>query len=429
MAPTKGELEENLQAATGTNEVAEDMSPLDDEVSLNELQEFEGWEMFVGSLRRWGVVANPEEELPPELEFTPEELEAGRRSAERAAFSELFRSAVVPYDGQSLGRWLRAVRIKQGLSPAEVGRLFGLSEAEWLDIELKYDEASRAAPALISDILEVFGAPVARATSPMLIFICHGAGATSAAAMRQLWRREVSKPLRPYLCEYRSALLRHIGRLWDIPSLGRPAGIPTMLSPIEHHELVLDSLQGQFFTPFVETGKAALESWVSLLGRELRQQQGDSRDDGTPKFLRSDVLSDQADPELEVLLNWRADCERFEAFKTWLEAVQAKAPLAPPDETYLSLTPSSAGAFSDDFFQKRARGTATLKDEPLLEASECQHGIFDGGVYPKSDNETKSDDERSTARGDPQKMLRTLVSAMTEIFEQQEATVRGKKIV
>jgi DNA-binding XRE family transcriptional regulator len=75
------------------------------------------------------------QELPPELRFTPEELAQGRRKAQREAVAVLLRSTKAPHEGDRLGDWLRAVRIEQGLTAAEIADLLGLSERALLDLE------------------------------------------------------------------------------------------------------------------------------------------------------------------------------------------------------------------------------------------------------------------------------------------------------
>jgi DNA-binding XRE family transcriptional regulator len=76
-----------------------------------------------------------EQELPSELRFTPEELAQGRLKAQREAVAVLLRSTKVPCEGGRLGDWLRAVRLEQGLTVAEVADLLGLSERALLDLE------------------------------------------------------------------------------------------------------------------------------------------------------------------------------------------------------------------------------------------------------------------------------------------------------
>lgn len=107
-----------------------------------------------------GGEAEEDQELPPELWFTPEELSQGRREAQREAIAVLWKNTAVPHEGFRLGDWLRAVRLEQGLTVTEVATLLGLSERTLLDLEEGQESLKPFSQEAFSTIAEMIGLPV-----------------------------------------------------------------------------------------------------------------------------------------------------------------------------------------------------------------------------------------------------------------------------
>ncbi len=137
--------------------MAEDTRPSEqDEKATRAL--LEELEAVARSLREHDTVGD-EEDLPLELQFTPEELAQGRRNAQRQAYAVLLKNTRVPREGYRLGDWFRAVRSEHGLTAAEVGDLVGLSGSEWLAIEESREPLMTLPERTLATILEVFSLP------------------------------------------------------------------------------------------------------------------------------------------------------------------------------------------------------------------------------------------------------------------------------